>query len=162
MAVKFTLVIGALGLTIAACDGRPLLYNLAPSAQDLECLALFQRIDTGGKGQLSRAETDAYFKRRFAELDRNHDGFLDDEEANGALPLLGWKTGADVVFHLDINGDGKLSPDEFGRLALRLFTRDTNQDGILTLAEVKVPPSDDFVSPHENAAANSTVKTIGQ
>jgi hypothetical protein len=158
---NMTTIATLLALALAACDGRPLLYSLVPSDQDLQSIALFQQIDAAGKGQLSRAETDAYFKRRFSELDRNHDGFLEEGEAAGALPLFGWKTGADVVFHLDINGDGKLSPDEFGRLALRLFTRDTNQDGILTLAEVKVPPSDDYVAPRENAAANSTVKTIG-
>ena len=145
-------------LALAACDGRPLLYNLAPSDQDLQCLALFQTIDTKHAGQLTRQETDAYFQRRFTELDANHDGFLDDTEAAGALPLFGWKTGAEAVFHLDINGDGKLSLDEFSRLSLRLFTRDTNRDGILTLAEVKVPPGDDFVSAHENPAAISVVK----
>lgn len=151
----------ALILAVAACDGRPLLYNLVPSEQDLQSIALFQQIDTAGKGQITIAEADAYFVHWFAELDRNHDGFLDDAEAAGALPLFGWKIGSEVVFHLDINGDGKLSQHEFSRLALRLFTRDTNRDGILTLAEVKVPPGDDYVSAHQNPAAISTVQTIG-
>ena len=161
MRTATTIAILVIGLGLAACDGRPLLYNLAPSEQDLQCIALFQQIDAAGKGQVTSGEADAYFVRRFAELDRNHDGFLDDAEAAGALPLFGWKTGTDVVFHLDINGDGKLSQQEFSRLALRLFTRDANRDGILTLAEVKVPPGDNYVSAHENPAAVSTVQTIG-
>jgi hypothetical protein len=145
-------------LMLAGCDGRPLLYSIAPSQQDLDCLAAFQMIDTAGKGQLTRAEVDGYFKQRFAELDRNHDGFLDETEAAGAVPVFGMKTGANMVFRLDINGDGKLSQDEFLRLSNYLFTRDDNRDGILTLAEVKTPPADTYMAPRENPAAVSTVR----
>lgn len=152
----------AMMMALAGCDGRPLLYNLAPSQLDLQVLALYQTIDTGNKGQLTRAEADAYFKRRFIELDANHDGFLDEAESSAALPVMGMKSGADMVFRLDINGDGKLSADEFGRLANYLFTRDTNRDGVLTLAEVKVPPADDDVAARENPAAVSTVRADGK
>ena len=151
-----------LALALAGCDGRPLLYSLAPSRLDLQVLALFQTIDAGSKGQLTRAEVDDYFKRRFAQLDTNHDGFLDETEAAGALPLMGMTSGSNMVFRLDINGDGKLSPEEFGRLANYLFTRDANRNGVLTLAEVKVPPSDDFVAARENPAAVSTVRADGK
>ena len=79
MAIQKLLTICTL-LALAACDGRPLLYSIVPSQQDMQVLALFQMIDTGNKGQLTRAETDAYFKRRFAELDRNHDGAITGDE----------------------------------------------------------------------------------
>lgn len=146
-------------LVLAACDGRPLLYSLAPSQTDLDCLAAFQMIDTAGKGQLTRAEVDSYFKARFLALDRNHDGFLDEAEASGAVPVFGMKTGANMVFRLDINGDGKLSQDEFLRLSNYLFTRDDNRDGILTLTEVKTAPADTYMAPRDNPAAVSTVRT---
>jgi Ca2+-binding EF-hand superfamily protein len=44
---------------------------------------------------------------RFDELDKNHDGFLSRDEANGATEL-------DTRFsELDANNDGKLSRDEY-------------------------------------------------
>jgi hypothetical protein len=46
-------------------------------------------------------------EQRFAELDRNRDGFLSRDEANGAVEL-------NTRFsELDANNDGKLSPDEY-------------------------------------------------
>ena len=149
----------AAALLLAACDGRPLLYQLAPSQTDIECLQAFQTIDTANKGQLTRAEVDAYFARRFTELDRNHDGILDPTEAAGAVPIFGFKTGPDLIFHLDLNGDGKLTADEFVKLSNYLFTRDSNRDGILTLAEVKTPLSDDYMAPREQKAAVETIRS---
>ena len=136
----------ALAILMTACDGRPLLYQLAPSDSDLAVLAVFQRIDSAHAGQLTRQQADDYFRARFVELDRNRDGFLDEQEAAGAVPVFGFKTGSAMVFSLDINGDGRLSLDEFLRLSNYLFTRDLNRDGILTLAEVKTPPTDSFVA----------------
>jgi EF-hand domain pair len=129
-------------LGLAACDGRPLLYQVMPSAEDIGCINAFQMIDVQNKGQLTRAEVEAYFARRFRELDRNRDGFLDADEAQLITPIFRFKSGQDLIFHIDINGDGKLSADEFARLTEFLFTRDANRDGILTLAEVKMPPPD--------------------
>ena len=146
MRVLGLLAMMVVGFALPGCDGRPLLSQIMPSQTDLDCLAAFEMIDAAHKGQLTREETDAYFKRRFGELDVNHDGFLDETEAQRAVPIFGMKTGANMVFRLDINGDGRLSQDEFVRLSNYLFTRDYNRDGVLTLAEVKMPPTDNFVA----------------
>ena len=129
---------------LAACNGRPLLYQLAPSDTDLEALAAFQMIDSGNTGQLTRKQVDDYFRRRFTELDRNRDGFLDAAEAQAALPLLGMTSGSSMIFRLDLNGDGRLSADEFVQLSNYLFLRDADRDGVLTLTEVKTPPVDSY------------------
>ena len=149
----------ATALLLAACDGRPLLYQIVPSEADIGCLKAFHMIDTANKGQITRAETDAYFARRFAELDRNHNGILDETEAAGMVPIFGFKTGPDLIFHLDLNGDGKLTADEFAKLSVYLFTRDENRDGILTLAEVKTPPGDDYVAPSAHQPGVQAVRT---
>lgn len=140
----------AAAAALAACDGRPLLYQIAPSETDIVTQAAFQRIDTTGKGQLTRAEVDDYFKRRFAELDVNHDKLLDETELAPFVPFLGMKTGSEMMFRLDFSGDGKLSEAEFLRLSNYLFTRDYNKDGVLTLIEVKTPPSDTYVEAGSN------------
>lgn len=158
-ATRPALITAATALLLAACDGRPLLYQLSPSQTDIECLQVFQMIDTANKGQLTRAEIDAYFNRRFTELDRNHDNFLDPSEAAGAVPIFGFKTASALIFSLDFNSDGKLSPEEFLKLSNYLLTRDYNHDGILTLAEVKIPPSDDYMAPREQKAAVETIRS---
>lgn len=144
-------------IALSACDGRPLLYQIAPSETDIATLAAFQRIDAAGKGQLTRAEVDDYFKRRFAELDVDHDRFLEEAELATFVPFLGMKTPSEMMFRLDFSGDGKLSEAEFLRLSNYLFTRDYNKDGLLTLSEVKTPPSDTYVE----AASNKPGLSVG-
>lgn len=144
-------------LPLSACSGRPLLYQLAPSETDQETIAAFQTIDTARKGQLTRQEVDDFFRRRFAELDRNRDGFLDAAEAQPATPLLSMKSGRDMVFRLDANLDGRLSLDEFLTLSNYLFVRDENNDGVLTLAEVRTPPVETYKTVGKTSPGLETV-----
>jgi Ca2+-binding EF-hand superfamily protein len=150
----------ASALLLGGCDGRPLLYQIVPSDQDVEVLAVFRRVDSANAGQLTRAQVDGYFKQQFSQLDRNRDGFLDAEEIQGIVPIFGKKTGADLLFILDINGDGRVAPDEFLRLSNYLFTRDQNRDGILTLAEAKLPPGDSYISGGVNTPGVQVTKPI--
>ena len=135
---------------LVACDGRPLLYQVAPSETDIATLVAFQKIDAAGKGQLTRAEVDDYLKRRFAKLDVNHDKLLDDTELAPFLPFLNMKSASEMIFRLDFSSDGKLSEAEFLRLSNYLFARDYNKDGVLTLVEVKTPPSDTYIEASTN------------
>jgi hypothetical protein len=148
-------------LLLAGCNGRPLLYQLAPSETDLEALAAFQMIDAAGTGSLTRQQADDYFRRRFQDLDANRDGFLSPEEARGILPVLGMATGSNMVFRLDLNGDGRLSQDEFLRIADYLFLRDENRDGVLTLVEVKTPPVASYVPVGKKTPGFETTGTSG-
>ncbi len=150
-------VAAALGL--AGCTGQPLLYQIMPSETDVETLAAFRLIDAGNTGQLTREQVDAYFNTRFTALDLNRDGFIDETEARSAVPIFSYKTGQALVFHLDLDGDGRLSRDEYVRLSNYLFTRDANKDGILTLAEVKEPPSETYV---RSDAKGTMLKTEGR
>ena len=100
---------------------------------------------------------DDFFRRRFAELDRNRDGFLDAAEAQPATPLLSMKSGRDMVFRLDANLDGRLSLDEFLTLSNYLFVRDENNDGVLTLAEVRTPPVETYKTVGKTSPGLETV-----
>jgi Ca2+-binding EF-hand superfamily protein len=112
----------------------------------------------GGRGRnRPAAATD-----RFAELDGNHDGVLDvDEYVSGARTLYaqfdqhhdGKVTAAEIaaspraedraarvadrlVKHMDTNGDGRVSHDEFVAAAKKRFARlDRNGDGFLDAAD---------------------------
>ena len=79
--------------------------------------------DTDGDGVLSEAEKLAarnaiaakvaeHRSQRFDELDLNKDGFLSPSEVTG-IPQISPEQAAMVLKHLDKNGDGKISKEEF-------------------------------------------------
>jgi hypothetical protein len=51
---------------------------------------------------------------RFAELDRNQDGYVDSSEA-AAVPHFAW-----AFSRADVSGDGRLTPAEFARARAQL------------------------------------------
>jgi Ca2+-binding EF-hand superfamily protein len=115
----------------------------------------FAAIDTDKNGKLSQQEVIAFLQAQreqmvrrilaadeeaFRRIDANHDGYISREEATKApAPLLAANFDA-----IDINKDGKLSPQEAGafwqmrrRGIARLMAADKNHDGALSKEEVK-------------------------
>lgn len=93
--------------------------------------------DSDNDGTVTRAELEAGLRQYFMQADTNHDGRLDPEEtaaANArriaidqstAIPLIDWNEDGYINFNefaagvrsefqrLDLNGDGKVTIDEF-------------------------------------------------
>ncbi len=62
---------------------------------------------------LHAGTAEAHVLPRFAELDRNHDSYVDSSEA-AAYPAY-----ARTFSQADADGDGRLSPDEYGAAVQR-------------------------------------------
>jgi Ca2+-binding EF-hand superfamily protein len=95
--------------------------------------------DSNNDGTVTRAELEAGLRQYFRQADTNHDGRLDPEEVatanqrrirqdeSAAIPLIDWNQDGYVDFdefaagvrsqfeQLDLDGDGKVTPDEFRR-----------------------------------------------
>lgn len=100
-----------------------------------EYVRQFKAVDTAGKGVITLDQALAHYAQKFAELDRNKDGFLDDVEIAPMLPLMQATTGKDLVRALDNTGDGKVSPREFDIVANWLFARARGADGSMSFAD---------------------------
>jgi len=93
--------------------------------------------DMDGDGTVTREELEAGLRQYFRQADTNHDGHLDADEAaaanqrrialdqSAAIPLIDWNKDGIIDFdefaagvrsefkRLDLNGDGKVTIDEF-------------------------------------------------
>jgi hypothetical protein len=100
---------------------------------------LIANYDSDGDGTVTRAELESGLRQYFRQADTNHDGRLDPDEVaaanqrrirqdeSAAMPLIDWNHDGFVDFdefaagvrsqfeQLDLNGDGKVTPDEFRR-----------------------------------------------
>jgi Ca2+-binding EF-hand superfamily protein len=98
---------------------------------------LIANYDSNGDGTVTRRELEAGLRQYFRQADTNHDGRLDPDEVaaanqrriskdeSAAMPLIDWNQDGYVDFdefaagvrsqfeQLDLNGDGKVTPDEF-------------------------------------------------
>jgi hypothetical protein len=137
----------ALCAGLAACqsdlDGKA---AMPASPARLEYVSEFKKIDTGGKGRITIDEATAYYGRRFTELDKNGDGFLDAQELEPLIPIMNAKSGKELLFKLDRNSDGKVSRPEFLVIMNWLFQLASSPNE-LALGDVEknlpasVPPS---------------------
>jgi Ca2+-binding EF-hand superfamily protein len=107
-----------------------------PAPGRIPFITEFKKIDGGNIGRITMEQAVEYYRRRFGELDRNGDGFLDAGELDAALPLMDARSGKELLLSLDRNSDGKLSADEFVVIANWLFQLAKSQTQ-LTLSDVE-------------------------
>ena len=113
-------IVVTLCLLMASCQAG-LGTSAEPAPGRVPFVTEFKRIDATSSGRITMEQAVEYYRNRFAELDRNGDGFLDASELDTALPLMYAKTGKDLLTSLDRNSDGKLSLSEFTVIANWLF-----------------------------------------
>lgn len=118
----------------------------------------FNAIDTNHDGKLDPSEIAAaqqkYADRaraleqqrleaEFERLDTDHDGKLTKAEFMAALaPVHPLQTPQQIIGTLDINGDGKISLEEYEAGPLLKFNRlDSNHDGVLSPQEIESEPA---------------------
>ena len=131
-------VAGCLAVTGCGGLGQP---KQAINTRTQEYVAQFKAIDSAQSGRITLDQANAYYRQRFADLDANKDGFLDQAEFAGLRPDLSPQTAGDLFNALDNNGDHKLSQAELLILVNSLFSRSSQSDGTLTLEDVVHPPS---------------------
>jgi len=123
---------------------------------------MLARFDSDGDGRISRDEAPEWLKQGFGEIDRNGDGFLDEEELRamrgrrrggrggregapgqeGARPE--WtgrgRTGPTLLALLDADRDLSLSAKEIENAPKALLDLDKGGDGALSREELAPPP----------------------
>src|SRR5204863_4221857 len=83
-------------LPILACQsGQGTKIDEPPSADRLEFVSQFKKIDAAGKGLITMEQAAAHYNIVFTGLDKNGDGFLDAAELQPLLPIMGAKTAAE-------------------------------------------------------------------
>lgn len=130
-------------LVVGACQsGEVEKVITGPSPERLEYVSQFKNIDAAGKGEISMDQAIAHYNSLFTELDRNRDGFLDASELQQMIPIMGAKSGAELLKRLDRNSDNKVSRTEFQVIANWLFQLASSPNR-LTLAEAqsRLPPT---------------------
>src|SRR5712671_4718264 len=68
----------------ASLGGAPAL----PMSGRLPFIAEFKRIDSDNIERITMEQAVTYYHKRFMELDKNGDGFLDTSELEASLPLM--------------------------------------------------------------------------
>lgn len=102
-----------------------------------QILADFDRIDTNGDSVISIAEYRDLQIARWPRIDRNGDGFLTLDDFPRFAAARARRLLAEIA-DLDVNGDGRISRDEFIHGPAPLFHRaDQNADGVLTRTELE-------------------------
>ncbi len=147
MQITRNIPLAALATVVAAAFGSaaiagPGTGSGGPAQQLLEA---FDRIDTDGNGQLSKAEIEAARQARFKAADTDGDGALSQAELTALLEKEAAARAARMMARRDANGDGKLSPEEMGPAAgvtqgmrAKMFARiDTDGNGELSKAEIE-------------------------
>jgi Ca2+-binding EF-hand superfamily protein len=89
---------------------------------------VFSRIDADGNKKIDKQEYRDAAMRLFDKLDKNKDGYLDQNE----FKALGIRNGERLFKEWDTNKDGRISRDEFVKGSMRQFMiLDKNHDGFI-------------------------------
>ena len=129
-----------LSIVLSACASAPV---PTPDTLDPHRAAqhffqpIFSPMDCELVGRAGKGEIEDHFAALYFFLDRSHDRIINRAEFDNAQfnasPLE-----KDFIFsHMDANGDGQVTPQEYMQFAYYAFDLlDTNQDGDLTDTEV--------------------------
>jgi Ca2+-binding EF-hand superfamily protein len=101
---------------------------------------MFARADLDGDGVVTRAEFEESRRARFAELDRNHDGYLDHRDLPRPVAAFGRGDGplSQEIAVFDLDHDGRISFREFFEGSLWAFDMaDRRHDGRVDRAEAQ-------------------------
>ena len=98
----------------------------------------FAQMDADADGSITRAEFIASRGAMFDKRDRNSDGYLDKADMGQRAARRGGERIDQMLEHLDVDKDGRVSRDEFVSADTPLFTRaDQDSNGILDAAEIE-------------------------
>jgi Ca2+-binding EF-hand superfamily protein len=114
-------------------------------ASGLRTTEMMHIIDTNKDGKISKDEWIAYQDRVFTALDKDKDGFLESGEfmsaSDNTIPFatIAYSSGLrtkEMFSKLDVNGDGKISRDEFLNYQMKVFDMmDTGKKQELSVAD---------------------------
>lgn len=98
----------------------------------------FADLDKNKDKKISKDEMPSQFPpQMFDRLDTNKDGFIDEAEWNAMQNFRGGgpRTGETLTKFMDANGDGKISREEFAKIAQLFDVLDKDKNGELTQEE---------------------------
>lgn len=101
------------------------------------CGAFVDRVDSDSDGKISQEEFPGP-KDRFAELDKDGDGYVTEEEAAQGFKNRGHR-GRGMAPRCDTDGDGKISQEEFPGPPEAFSDLDEDGDGYLSREEMPRP-----------------------
>jgi hypothetical protein len=97
----------------------------------------FAQMDGDADGSITRAEFITSRGAMFEKRDRNSDGYLDKADIGKRAARRGGERIEQMLEHLDVDKDGKVSREEFVNADAPLFTKaDQDSNGILDAAEI--------------------------
>ncbi len=131
-----------MALATMACAAAASAAIAQPASGFASGRGLVARLDANKDGGISSDEAEAARKRAFARLDRNGDGVVDEQEVDLARQaIVDRATMMEMRLsirwrHMDKNGDGRVTADEFQTRPMMFELADRNGDGVVSDDEI--------------------------